>query len=169
VNYHVYLYSLAMGARRLIVAAIVGLGLLVLAGSAQACSCAPMVAGRALRQADAAFVGKLLNVVPRGRAQADYRYSVQRVYKASGRLRPGGLVVVRSARAGAACGLPSGIGHRYGLLLDERYVVPAMGARGGARAAMRWRGSLCGVLAPGALGAVAGGRAARAATSSCTS
>lgn len=158
-----------MGARRLIVAAIVGLGLLVSAGSAQACSCAPMAAGRALRQADAAFAGRLLKVVPRGRSQADYRYSVQRVYKAGGYLRRGGLIVVRSARAGSACGLPSGIGRRYGLLLDARHVLPVMGGRGDARGARRWRGSLCGVLAPKELQAVASGRSARGATASCAS
>jgi hypothetical protein len=169
VNYHVYLYSLTMGARRLIVAAIVGLGLLAFAGGAQACSCAPIAAGRALRQADAAFVGRLLKVVPRGRSQADFRYSVQRVYKAGGRLRRGGLIVVRSARAGSACGLPSGIGRRYGLLLDARHVPPVMGGRGDARGARRWSGGLCGVLAPKVLQAVASGRSARGATVSCAS
>lgn len=155
-----------MGARRLIVAAIVGLGLLAFAGSAQACSCAPMAAGRALQQADAALVGRLLQVVPRGRSQADYRYSVQRVYKAGGRLRRGGMIVVRSARAGSACGLPSGIGRRYGLLLEARHVSPAMGGKGGLR---RWRGGICGMLAPKMLQAVANGRNARGATASCAS
>jgi len=139
------------------VAAVVALGALVFVGGAQACSCAPMAAGRALQQADAAFVGKLLKVMPRGRSQADYRYSVQRVYKASGRLHRGGLVVVRSARAGSACGLSSGIGRRYGLLLDARHVFPAMGGKGDAHRGWRWRGSLCGVLPPQELRAVASG------------
>lgn len=137
-----------MGVRRLFSAAIVGLGLLAYAGSAQACSCASTPAGEALRQADAAFVGKLLKVVPRARAQADYRYAVQRVYKRGAGLRPGNVVSVRSARAGSACGLPSGIGRRYGLLVEDRE--------------NRWLGGLCGVLAPGRLRAVAGGRAAGA-------
>jgi N-methylhydantoinase B/oxoprolinase/acetone carboxylase alpha subunit len=158
-----------MGARRLIVAAIVGLGLLAFAGGAQACSCAPMAAGRALRQADAAFVGRLLKVVPRGRSQADYRYSVQRVYKAGGRLHRGGFVVVRSARAGSACGQPSAIGRRYGVLLVARHVSPAIGGKGDARGGRRWRGSLCGVLAPEVLGSVAVGRSVGATTSSCAS
>lgn len=168
-NRGVYLYSWAMGARRLLAAAIVGLGLLVSTGSAQACSCAPMAAGRALRQADAAFVGTLLKVVPRGRSQADYRYSVQRVYKAGGRLRRGGTVMVRSARSGSACGLPSGIGRRYGLLLEARHVSPAIGGKGDARGVRRWRGGICGVLAPKVLGAAASGRSVHVATSSCAS
>jgi hypothetical protein len=103
VNYHVYLYSLAMGARRLFVAAIVGLGLLALAGSAQACSCAPLPAKAAVRQADAALVGKLLKVVPLSGSEADYRYRVQRVYKNDGHLAGGAVISVRSTRAAAGC------------------------------------------------------------------
>jgi hypothetical protein len=158
-----------MGARRLPVAAIVGLGLLAFAGSAQACSCVPMPADEAVRQADAALVGKLLTVVPRSRSQADCRYLVQRVYKASGHLHRGGIIMVRSARAASACGLPSGIGRRYGLLLDARHVFPAMRGKGDTRREHRWRGGICGVLAPEVLGAVASGRSVHAATSSCAS
>ena len=142
-----------MGARRLFVAAIVGLGLLVLTGSAQACSCAPMPAKAAVRQADAALVGKLLKVVPRDRSQADYRYRVQRVYKDGGDLVRGEVISVRSARAAAACSLPGGLGRSYGLLLRT-----GSANAGGAR----WWSGRCGVLAPKELQAVASGRSARA-------
>jgi hypothetical protein len=149
-----------MGARRLFVAAIVGLGALAFAGAAQACSCAPMPVKAAVRQADAALVGKLLKVVPRGRSQADYRYLVQRVYKNDGNLAGGAVISVRSARAAAACSLPGGVGRSYGLLL-----------RAGSASAgeARWSGGRCGVLAPKELQAVASGRSVRGATSSCAS
>ena len=68
--------------RRLSIAvAIVILGALAFAGSAQACSCVRMAPSEAMQRADAAIVGKLVKVVPRGRLRADYRYRVQHVYK----------------------------------------------------------------------------------------
>jgi hypothetical protein len=149
-----------MGARRLFAAAIVGLGLLASAGSAQACSCAPLPAGKALRQADAAFVGRLLKVAPRSAGQADFRYLVQRVYKSGRGLSRGAVVSVRGPRGGAACGLPEGRGRSYGLLLRA----------GEAGAGVRWWSGRCGVLAPQDLRRVAKGRAARASSlASCAS
>jgi hypothetical protein len=127
-----------MGVRRLFGAAIVGLGLLVFAGSAQACSCARRSPGEALRAADAAIAGELLEVVPRDEYVADYRYEVMAVYKKGPGIRRGRTVIVRSGRDGAACGLPVGTGRRYGLLLGEE-------AGGG------WVGGSCGVLEPGKL------------------
>lgn len=149
-----------MGARRLFAAAIVGLGLLAFTGSAQACSCASMPANEALRQADAALVGKLLKVVPRSRSQADYRYLVQRVYKNDDGLAHGEVISVRSARGAAACALPGGVGRSYGLLLRA-------GAAIGGEA--RWWGGRCGVLTPKELQAVASGRSVRATTTGCAS
>jgi hypothetical protein len=102
------------------------------AGSAEACSCAQIAPRNALRQADAAIVGELVDVLPRGGGQADYRYEVQRVYKGAGRI--GSALSVRGSAQSAACGLPRGVGKRYGLFLGW--------GEG------RWRGGLCGVIAP---------------------
>jgi hypothetical protein len=87
-----------------------------------------------MRRADAAIVGRLVKVVPRGRFRADYRYRVRRVYKSGPGIRRGRTISVRSARQSAACGLPSQIGRRYGLLL--------------AWGEGRWTSGLCGVLRP---------------------
>lgn len=121
--------------RRLsLAAAIVALGALVLAGSAQACSCAQMAPGEAIQRADAAIVGELVEVVPRGAARADYRYRVQRVYKRGPGISRDTTVSVRSAMDSAGCGLPHRTGRRYGLLL--------------VRGEGRWSGGLCGLLRP---------------------
>lgn len=127
-----------MGLRRLSIAvAIVALGALVFTGSAQACSCVRMTPAKAMQQADAAIVGKLVAVVPRGRLMADYRYRVQRVYKRGTGIWRGRTISVRSARQSAACGLPRGTGQRYGLLLR--------------RDESRWSSGLCAVFRPRAL------------------
>ena len=126
--------------RRLAVAVVVVLGVLVLAGSAQACSCVRMAPGEAMRKADAAIVGRLVEVIPRGHFRADYRYRVRRVYKSGPGIRRGRTISVRSARQSAACGLPSQTGRRYGLLL--------------AWGEGRWTSGLCGVLKPRELDSV---------------
>jgi hypothetical protein len=99
------------------IAALVLLGGLVFAGEAAACSCAPLKRGEMVRQADAAFAGRLVAVVPRGRDRAVFRYRVRRVYKRGPGIRRGRMVAVRSARSSAACGLPTKAGRRYGLAL----------------------------------------------------
>jgi hypothetical protein len=124
--------------RRRAIAVVVSLGALVFAGSAQACSCARPAPAQAMRQADAAIAGELLEVVPRGRVSADYRYRVQRVYKRWAGLRRGSVISVRSARQAAACGLPRRTGRRYGLLLTR--------GRG------HWIGGVCGMFRPRPLG-----------------
>lgn len=124
------------------------LGALVFAGSAQACSCVRMAPGKAMRQADAAIVGRLVEVVPRGRYRADYRYRVRRVYKHAPGIRRGRVISVRSATQSAACGLPSQIGRRYGLLLNAPPVVHPRDAKRGAGQGRPWLGGLCGVVAP---------------------
>ena len=131
-----------MRARRLSpAAAVVVLGVLVFTPGAQACSCARTAPAVAMRQADAAFVGELVRVIPRSRLRADYRYRVQRVYKRGKGIRRGRVISVRSAKDSAACGLPRRSGRRYGLLLR--------------RGEGRWTGGLCGVLRPGLLEAAA--------------
>jgi hypothetical protein len=103
-----------------------------------------MAPGEALRRADAAIVGELVDVVPRGRLQADYRYRVQGVYKQGRGIRRGSVISVRSATQSAACGLPGQTDRSYGLMLDAPSAGhPREGADGG-----RWSGGLCGVVAP---------------------
>jgi hypothetical protein len=70
-----------------------------------------------MQRADAAIAGRLLKVVPQNRQRAVYRYRVQRVYKSGGGIKPRSVISVHSARGSAACGLPTDIGRRYGLLL----------------------------------------------------
>jgi hypothetical protein len=92
-----------------------------------------------MRRADAAIVGKLVEVVPRGRLSADFRYRVQHVYKRGWGIRRGRVISVRSARHSTACGLPRRTGHRFGLLL--------------LRGEGRWSSGLCGVVRPRQLAA----------------
>jgi hypothetical protein len=127
--------------RRLGIAVAVFLGALAFATGAQACSCARMGSSEAMRRADAAIVGRLVKVVPRGESRADFRYRVRRVYKKGPGIAPGRMISVRSAVDSAACGLPGKTGRRYGLLL--------------VRDEGRWTGGLCGVRRPGALDSVA--------------
>jgi hypothetical protein len=102
----------------------------------------------ALRQADAAIVGDLVAVVPRADGRADFRYRVRDVYKGRKAIGLGTTISVRGNTQGAACGLPSQLGHRYGLLLGRQ--------RG------RWLGGLCGMIAPRKLRFAAGGDSTRA-------
>ncbi|HEU4906470.1 MAG TPA: hypothetical protein VFT19_10210 [Solirubrobacterales bacterium] len=85
-----------------------------------------------MKRADAAIAGRLVEVIPRSRVRAVYRYRVRRVYKRGAGLRRGRIVSVRSTRSSAACGLPKRKGRRYGLLLSRQ--------RGG------WTSGLCGLL-----------------------
>lgn len=126
--------------RRFCVAAAVAvLGALVFAGGAQACSCARMAPGEAMKGADAAIAASLVEVVPRSADRADYRYRVQRVFKSGQGIRAGRTIAVRSARRSAACGLPQRVERVYGLLLT--------------RSEGRWSGGLCGVVEPRLLAA----------------
>jgi hypothetical protein len=117
---------------------------LCFAASAHACSCAPTDPGEALRESDAAVVGRLVEVVPRGALQADYRYEVRRVYRGARAIDAGQMLAVRSAQSGAACGLPRRVDRRYGLFL--------------ARAGGRWRSGICSVVTPRRLWQAARGR-----------
>jgi hypothetical protein len=130
------------GGRVAIVAVSVALLGLVFAGGALACSCAPASPAESLAESDAAVVGRLLAVEPRGASRAQYRYEVLRVYRGRDAIERGSVLKVHSPRSSAACGLPDGIGRRFGLFL--------LGAAG------RWTSGLCGVISPRRLAAAAG-------------
>lgn len=116
------------------VAALALLCALVLAGSAQACSCAPQAPAESLRESDGAVVGRLVEVVPRGTLHADYRYEVRHVYRGAELIESDRMLTVRSGRKAAACALPRRLDRVYGLFLN--------------RANGRWFGGICGVIAP---------------------
>lgn len=95
---------------------VIALVALMGAESAFACKCKPPVASELLPQSDAAVVGRLVAVTPHGRT-AEYRYRVRFVAKAPRGVERGQLLIVRSARDEAACGLPPELGQSYGLFL----------------------------------------------------
>ena len=131
-----------MRLRRLSTAgALVLLGLLGLAEGANACSCAPPSPPEALQRSDAAIVGRLVEVVPQDRLQADYRYRVRRVYRGAKTIEPGETISVRSNRNAAACGLPRRQDRPVGLflLLDGK----------------RWTAGVCSMISPRHLWAAA--------------
>ncbi len=138
-----------MRVRRLsLTAALVVLGGLAFAASAPACSCAPLKPAEALRESDAAIVGRLVKVMPRGSVRADYRYEVRKVYRGREAIERGQMLDVRSARRAAACALPRRLDRTYGLFLS--------------RVDGRWTGGICGVIEPRRLeDAVSAGRRGR--------
>jgi hypothetical protein len=133
--------------------AVVGLavlGSLLWVGSASACSCAPQAPAESLRQADAAIVGRLVEVAPHNRLRTEYRYEVLRVYRGGG-IEPGETLVVRSARSPASCALPRRLDRNYGLFLF--------------RGEGHWFGGLCGVIGPRRLWRAAQGQSEASASS----
>ena len=147
------------GGRVAIAAVSVVLLGLAFAGSALACSCAPSAPVESLAGSDAAIAARLVSVEPHGATRAEYRYEVLHVYRGQDAIEPGATLKVMSRRGSAACALPEGIGHNYGLFLlgDGR----------------RWVGGLCGVVSPRRLWAAArkpgGGHATGAVAASCAS
>lgn len=129
------------GGRVAIAAVAVVLQALVLAGGAQACSCAPTTPAESLARADAAIVGRLVAVEPRGPGRAEYRYEVLRVYRGQKAIGRRSTLKVLGSRGSAACGLPTRIGGNFGLFLG--------------RERRHWIGSLCGVILPRRLHAAA--------------
>jgi hypothetical protein len=93
-----------------------------------------MKPGEALKRSDAAIVGKLVKVLPRGDLKADFRYRVRSVYKGGRAIDLGRVISVRASTQSAACGLPREAGREYGLLLRQ--------GEG------RWWGGLCGLIDP---------------------
>ena len=130
---------------------------LVAAESAQACSCVPPRPRQQLKQADGAFVGRLLavrEVDPPAEGEpissadpTDYIYRVGRVAKGGPGLQRGRKVRVRSVRDSATCGLPAGRGRLYGLFLTRRQG--------------RWHSSLCSVVSPADMPAAGASRSRR--------
>lgn len=121
---------------------LAGLALLLAAEPALACSCAATPAKEQLRRADGAVVAKLIAVEPiddgdeveSSGDRADFVYRIRRRVKGGPRLRKGRRLVVRSVRSTATCGLPDGVGERYGLFLD--------------RTEARWTSGLCQTIEP---------------------
>ncbi len=143
--------------------AIVVLGALLFSSGAQACSCIERTPREALREADAAIVGRLVGVVQANSYSAEYHYLVRRIYKGGKGVRAGETVTVRSGVDGASCGFPVDEERWYGLFLY--------------RSGNRWTGGLCGIVAPRQLSAAAsglrkgvdGGKGGAAANPGCTS
>jgi hypothetical protein len=92
---------------------------LIAAPDADACSCASVKIRQALRQNDAAVIGKLRDVRPIGGAaseragndavapgQRNFIYRIRRVYKGERRIEVGTRIAVRSWGSEASCGLP---------------------------------------------------------------
>jgi hypothetical protein len=112
-----------------------------------------------MRRSDAAIVGRLVGVVPRGALRADYRYRVRRVYRGASMLGRGDTISVRSARRAAACGLPRHQDRPVGLFLLRD-------PRG------HWIAGVCSTISPRRLGRAAerGSQGSRLpARASCTS
>jgi hypothetical protein len=113
--------------------------------SAQACSCAAIAPETRLAQSDGAVIAKLIEVLPRGRYLADYRYRIKEAFKARRRLRPGRLLTIRAPVSSATCGLPHDRRGSYGLFLRR--------SRG------RWHAGLCDVVSGREMREAAAGRA----------
>jgi hypothetical protein len=117
--------------RRLAVLAI-ALGIpFVSADAALACSCVAQPERAKLKAADAAFVGRLVEMrevnppaegEPIGSADpVDFIYRVGRIYKGGGHgINTGRRVRVRSPRLGASCGLDNRIGRLVGLYVYRK-------------------------------------------------
>ncbi|HEY8102916.1 MAG TPA: hypothetical protein VIE18_00250 [Gaiellaceae bacterium] len=105
--------------------------LLVGAGDALSCSCAPVDLVRDLPRADGAFVGTVLERNVEGQT-AGYRFRVEQVYKGEIENR----IEIITPADGAACGLELAVGQRAGLLLTRD---------GG-----EWRSGLCSQVDPAA-------------------
>jgi hypothetical protein len=111
--------------RRLVTLAVALGAPLFFADGALACSCAAQPERQRLKAADAAFVGRLVEVrevnpptegEPISSADpVDFIYRVGRVYKDGSGINRGRRVRVRSARDGASCGLSDAIGQLIGL------------------------------------------------------
>lgn len=94
---------------------------LVVPSGALACSCAARDEPLSLKGFDAAVTARLLDVErtdPQGFA-ATFTYRITRVWKGRHRydLREGRKLEIESEVSGAACGLPTDRGRRYGLPL----------------------------------------------------
>jgi hypothetical protein len=139
--------------RRLAILAV-ALGVpLLTADAALACSCLAEPDRDKLEAADAAFVGRLVEVrevhppaegeVTSSGDPVDYIYRVGRVYKDGPGINRGRRVRVRSARDAGACGLDDRIGRLVGLFAYRRH--------------HRWHSNSCLTTTPRRLRRAAGG------------
>lgn len=117
--------------RALLLSLAVGLAVVVVTVEpARACSCAPPEPWSFLRQADGAFVGRLVSRREADEGRAVLRFSVERAVKG----KIGTTVEVETANNGAACGIETPVGQRIGLFLE--------------REGDGWFGYLCWQVAP---------------------
>jgi hypothetical protein len=107
-----------MGKRLLVIGLIATVLVVTRAGEASACSCAPLAPSVALEEADAAFVGTLIdrpdsemNFVE----DAPYAFEVESWVKGDF----GSEVVVHAPNQGSACGIEAPVGDRIGLFVTE--------------------------------------------------
>jgi hypothetical protein len=112
------------------------------AADAHACSCAYKSPRQALRQADHAFTGRIVDIDRRG-VRAVFTIRVRRELKGDF----GRRVRVHTNRDEAACGLSGRVGDRLGLIVERErggwlgYLCGQYGARQLERAAKRLRGA----------------------------
>jgi len=97
---------------------------------ARACSCIPPDPWTFLKQADGAFVGRLVSRREGGQGRAILTFSVERAVKG----KIGATVEVETPSSGAACGIETSVGRRIGLFLERE---------GG-----KWLGNLCSQVEP---------------------
>lgn len=110
--------------------AVVLAALAVTVEPARACSCVPPDPWSYLRQADGAFVGRLVSRREADQGRAVLTFRVERAVKG----KIGKTVEVVTANNGAACGIETSVGQRIGLFLSRE---------GGG-----WQGHLCWQVAP---------------------
>ena len=97
---------------------------------ARACSCVPPDPWSILKQADGAFVGRLVSRREADQDRAVLTFRVERAVKG----KIGGTVEITTANNGAACGIETTVGQRIGLFL--------------AREGDRWTSTLCWQVSP---------------------
>jgi hypothetical protein len=120
-----------VGVRALLACLVVALAALALTVEpARACSCVPPDPWKILKQADGAFVGRLVSRREADQGRAVLTFSVERAVKGS----IGDTVEVTTANNSAACGIETPVGQRVGLFLD--------------RQGNRWLGHLCWQVSP---------------------
>ena len=107
-----------MGKRLLVIGLIATVLVVTRAGEASACSCASLTPSVALEEADAAFVGTLIDRPDSETTfveDAPYTFEVETWVKGEF----GSEVVVHAPNQGSACGIEAPVGDRVGLFLTE--------------------------------------------------
>ena len=107
-----------MGKRLLVIGLVATVLVVTRAGEASACSCAPLTPAVALEEADAAFVGTLIDRPGSEMTlveDAPYTFEVESWVKGDF----GSEVVVHAPNQGSACGIEAPVGDRVGLFVTE--------------------------------------------------